>query len=249
MAEDANKMFYFDVLPDKDVLSFLERAENEEKNAEVWRKGQEKEHIETFKVISFDQQTRAIKLRFKTEGLLKALKASNNVGKNVLLKIPFDNIYLFTNTHLSYNADEDIYHAIINQDVYKSQQRSNYRLEANKFIRLQFKIDGQVFEANDVSAGGTSFSLEKSQAEKFQKNSIFRDLKVKIAKTTYDIPEARIASLNDFPFRDDFGNELIFVKVGVAFINLPKKLEEELTITVNAEARGEELRKMNTLKS
>ena len=249
MSEDANKKFYFDVLPDKDVLSFLDRAHIDEKNAEVWRKGQEKESIENFTVLSFDTATRAVKLKLKTSGLLKALKSSSNTGRNVLLKISFDNIYLFTNTHLSYNAEEDVYHAIVNQDVYKSQQRSNYRLEANRFLRLQIKIDGSVHEANDISAGGASFSLGKSHAENFTKGAIFRDLKIKIAKFTFDIPEAKVMSLSGFPFRDEHGNQLEHVKVGIAFTNLPKKLEEELTMTVNAEARGEELRKMNMLKS
>ena len=247
--EDANKKFYFDVISDHDVTSFFTKAAEDNKSAEVWKKGQDKEKVENFKVISFDEDTRALRLRFQTSGLLGALKSSQNIGKDVLFKIPFDNIYLFTNTNMSYDPEQDHYHAVLDRDVYKSQQRSNYRLEATKFIRLQFKIDDIVYEANDISAGGTSFTIDSSDIERYPKNTIFSDCKVKITKFTYEIPEARVASHSEFIYRDEFGNELVKTKIGVAFQNLPKKVEEELTITVNSEARGEEIRKLNMMKS
>ena len=246
---DANKKFYFDVMPDKDVTSFFQRAQEDAKTAEVWRKGQEKEKVEHFKVVSFDKSTRALRLKFQPSGLLGALKTSANLKKEVLLKISFDKIYLFTNTTLNYDPETDLYHTMINRDVYKSQQRSNYRLEATKFIRIQFKINETVFEANDVSAGGTSFTVDADEAFKYPKGDIFKDCKIKITKFTYEIPEVKIASVSEFPFRDEYGNELQKAKIGIAFQNLPKNIEEELTITVNAEARGEEIRKLNTMKS
>ncbi len=247
--EDANKKFYFDVLPDHDITSFFNKAAEENKSAEVWKKGQDKEKVENFKVMSFDEDTRALRLKFQTSGLLGALKSSRNIGNDVLFKIPFDNIYLFTNTNLSYDPEQDQYHAVLDRDVYKSQQRSNYRLEATKFIRLQFKIDGIVYEANDISAGGASFTIDSSDIDKYPKNTVFRDCKVKITKFTYEIPEVRVASHSEFIHRDEFGNELVKTKVGVAFQNLPKKVEEELTITVNSEARGQEIKKLNMMKS
>ncbi len=249
MAQDANKKFYFDVISQKDKLSFLTRALNDKLKAEILAKGDDKDSAETFNITGFDHTTAKLTLHLDKKGFLGSFKSSRNIDKEILIKIPYDNIYLFTNTFLNYNPHNDSYSVSMLADVYKSQQRSNYRLEANRFIKIQFKINDQVYSALDVSAGGTSFNCLPEEQTHFSKGSIFKDLKIKVADSTFDIPEAKIASIQSAPFRDKFGNETEVFKVGVAFIDLPKSTEEELTITINAEARGEELRKMHAAKS
>lgn len=249
MVEDANKKFYFDIISQKERASFLNKAAKESYTAQVWKKGDDKEKAELFKVTNFDSTHSELHLELEAKGLLGKFKSSTNIDKEILIKIAFDNIYLFTNTSLRYDVARDIYKVALPKDIYKSQQRSNYRLDANKFIRIQFKIDSQVFEALDVSAGGTSFNCAPQDQIRFAKGNTFKDCKVKISDYTYDIPEVKVASLQSAPFRDKFGNETEVFKVGIAFSNMPKKTEEDLTITINAEARGEELRKMHAAKN
>jgi hypothetical protein len=240
--KNSNQKYYFSVALEDERSSFFEKAASDALIAEIWQKGQDKDKVEEFDITSFDHETKKLHLKFKG-GLLSKLTGSKNKDQNILIKISFQSIYIFTSSKLTFNKDDDSYEAIVDQDIYKSQQRSNYRLNANRFILIQFKIDNEVFSALDISAGGTSFTIPAEMKDRFVKDAVHEGCVVRLANMNYIIPESRVAGIWDHAFKDEKGNIIEGYKVGVAFIDLPKKTEEELFLTINTEARGEELRK------
>ena len=239
---NSNQKYYFSTAEEDERKSFFEKAASEELIVEIWQKGQEKDEVEEFDIASFDADNVTLKLKLKT-GLLGKLTGSKNKDKDILLKISFHSIYIFTSSSLKYDKESELYSLVVDKEIYKSQQRSNYRLNANRFVKIQFKIDNEVFSALDISAGGTSFTIPAEMKDRFTKEEIHEGAVVRLANMNYTIPQAKIAGTWEHAFKDEKGNIIEGYKVGVAFVDLPKKIEEDLFLSINTEARGEELRK------
>lgn len=245
---DDNKKYYFSQILTDEVKSFLTRSVKENLIASIWQKGQGKDEIEEFIVKSFDPATMLLKLEF-TGSMIAKLAGPKNSNKEILIKITFGPLYIFSNAKLEYNKDADFYYVFFKNDTFKSQQRSNYRLNCNRYIKIQFKIDGSVFDALDISAGGTSFIVPIDMKERFEKNKEFSDCTLRLVNTNYTIPEVKIAGTWEAQYKDAQGNILEGIKLGVSFIELPKKTEEDLFLAINTEARGEEIRKKALAKA
>lgn len=239
---DANKKFYFSEIPQDEKLSFLKRAVTDGLSLEVWRKGQDKDKIEKFKVRAFDEQSLKLSLDFDAS-LIAKLAGSKNKDQDVLIKITFKSVILFSSSHLIFIPEDDIYKMTIDQPVYKSQQRSNYRLHANAYIPIQVKVEEDVFDCNDISAGGLSFNCSQEFGDKFTKESIFENATVRLGSKRFNIPQLKIAAT--WP---NEGSEEKPCGIGAAFVNMDKDIEEDMVLTINSEARGEELRKQAAMK-
>ncbi|MFG1501604.1 PilZ domain-containing protein [Halobacteriovorax sp. XZX-3] len=239
---DANKKFYFSEIPFEEKISFLKRALSDGLIIEIWRKGQEKDKVESFKIKSFDESELEFTLDFDAS-LIAKLAGSKNKDNEVLLKIKFKSVILFSSSYLSFIAAEEVYKLKVDRPVYKSQQRSNYRLHANAYIPIQIKIEEDVFDCNDISAGGISFNCPKDFADKFKKESIFDNATVRLASKRFEIPQVKIAAT--WPIEN---NEETPMGIGIAFMNMDKEVEEDLVLSINSEARGEELRKQAAMK-
>lgn len=245
---DDNKKYYFSQIFFEEIKSFLTRAVKENLPASIWQKGQGKDEIEEFVVKSFDPETMLLKLEFDANMIAK-LAGAKNTNQNILIKITFGPVYIFSHAKLEYKKEGDYYFVIFDKDTFKSQQRSNYRLNANKYVKIQFKIDGSVFDALDISAGGTSFIVPKDMSERFLKGKTFSDCTLRLVNTNYTIPDVKIAGTWDAEYKDESGNIFEGIKLGVAFVELPKKTEEDLFLAINTEARGEEIRKKALAKA
>mgnify|MGYP000651617420 CR=1 FL=1 len=239
---DANKKFYFSEIPQDERLSFLKRAVTDELSLEVWRKGQDKNKIEKFKVKSLSEDNLELTLDFEAS-LIAKLAGSKNKDKEVLIKITFKSVILFSSSFLTFSAEEELYKLNIDRPVYKSQQRSNYRLHANAFIPIQVKIDEDVFDCNDISAGGLSFDCSDDFKEKFAKETIFESATIRLGPKRFNVPQLKIAAV--WPVE---GNEERPLGIGAAFLKMDKDVEEDMVLTINSEARGEELRKQAAMK-
>lgn len=244
---DDNKKYYFSQIQSEEIKSFLTRAAKEGLSASIWQKGQAKDEIEEFIVRSFDPDSMLIKLEF-SGSILAKLAGPKNKDKEILIKISFGPLYIFSHAKLEYKKEDESYFVVINKDTFKSQQRSNYRLNANRYIKIQFKIDGEVFNALDISAGGTSFIVPKEMTERFGKHKEFKDCTLRLVNTNYTIPDAKVAGAWEHEYKDAHGNILEGMKIGIAFVDLPKKTEEDLFLSINTEARGEEIRKKTQAK-
>jgi c-di-GMP-binding flagellar brake protein YcgR len=249
--KDANTKFHFTAVIGQERKDLLTKAAASKLKAEIWQKGQKKSEVETFVIKDFSSPDNQFTLEFQATGMLNKLTGSGNKGQEILLKIPMDTIYIFTNTKLEHNAETGLYTCKLDSDVFKSQTRSNYRLYASKSLPIQFKIDGEVFDALDISAGGTSFMLSKDMKDRFPKGQFFGDCIIRFAKKDFNILSVKIAGHWPSKYTNDIGREMEGLKVGVQFEDIDKKVEEDLFTTINTEARGEEIRKKleNSLKS
>ncbi len=223
---------------------FIEDLDKFGHEVTIWEKGREKS-AETFQIESVqDNQSIAEIPQLILEqkgGLLSKLTGSSLVDKEVLIKIPLGKFTFFTSTTLNYNQKTSTYTVTLDQIIYKSQQRSNYRLMVSEYIDVEFKINDRVYPCNDISAGGTSFTLEESERSLFEKDQTYQDCELLFNKKKFFIPKIKIAGI--FPNKNDKGKQIDGLKVGVAFSEIPSQVEEDLTIYINSEARAEEIQK------
>ncbi len=241
--KDPNKKHYFKVVSHEDFAETmgmhctLEGAPP----LTIWEKGESDDDAEIYEAIEYYPNPKIIKLR-PTGKLITKIAGSTKAGKQVLVKIPIESkLNYFTGGRLKFHPEDLTYSLEIQQEIYKSQARGNFRLEASDVIPIQFKIDDQVFDALDISISGTSFAIDSSDAERFSKGKIFTDCTLRFDRKNYHVPIAQIAI--HIPLADETGKPNGRFKVGLSFKNLPRKTEDELYIKISTEARGEEMKK------
>lgn len=242
--KDANKKHYFSIVEAEDVQSALASCAKDSLSAFLWDQGQKESDLEEYEIAGFEDNK---KLILKTKGgFLSKLSKSKLIEKQIYIKFNFEKFQYFTYGVLNYNNEDKTYFINIIRDVYRSQQRSNYRLNANAHVKIQFKVNDEVYDAHDISAGGTSFSLSEDEKDKYPEGEIYKGCMLRLNRDKFEIPQAKIAKI--WPDKDPAGNPNGIFKVGIAFIDVPKHIEEELFISINGEARAEEIRKNMRLK-
>jgi hypothetical protein len=232
--KDPNKKHYFQTVPHDEFSEVIQLHCNleEAQHLTIWEKGESEEEAELYEAVEYFPHPKVLKMR-PTGKLLTKITGSLKAGKQVLVKIPVeDKIH---SEDLSYSLE-------IQQEIYRSQQRGNFRLQASNVIQIQFKIDEQVYEALDISVGGTSFIIDQSEKDRFDKGKLFQDCTLRFDMKNYYIPMAQIAG--HFPVMNPDGTPSTEkLKVGIAFKGLSRKVEDELYIKVSTSARGEEMKK------
>lgn len=240
--KDPNKKHYFQpVTPEEFSESMLMQCNLEDAQPlTVWEKGESEEQAELYIAVEYFPGPKIIKMK-PTGKLVTKITGSLKAGKQVLIKVPIeDKINYFTGGRFKFHPEDLTYSLEIQQDIFKSQQRGTFRLNASEVIPIQFKIDEQVFEALDISIGGTSFIVDEIDRERFAKGKLFKDCTLRFDRKNYYIPLAQIAVL--IPMTDaDVPNGKY--KVGIAFKDLARKTEDELYIKISTEARGDEMKK------
>lgn len=240
--KDPNKKHYFQpVTPEEFAESMLMQCSLEDaENLTIWEKGESEEQAELYIASEYFPHPKIIKMK-PTGKLVTKITGSLKAGKQVLIKIPIeDKINYFTGGRFKFHPEDLTYSLEIQQDIFKSQQRGNFRLNASDVIPIQFKIDEQVFDALDISTGGTSFIIEESDKERFTKGKLFQECTLRFDRKNYYIPLAQVAVLIPMTDGDKPNGKL---KVGIAFKDLARKTEDELYIKISTEARGEEMKK------
>lgn len=235
--KDPNKKHYFQVATDQEFAeSILMHCElDNSPPLTVWEKGENEDQAELYLAENYFPNPRIIKLK-PTGKLVTKITGSTKAGKQVLVKIPIEEkINYFTSGRLKFHPEDLTYSLEIQDAIYKSQARGNYRLNSSEVIPIQFKIDDQVFDALDISVGGTSFTVEPNDLERFAKGKVFTECTLRFDRKNYYIPIAQIAA--HIPMNDGK------IKIGIAFKDLARKTEDELYIKISTEARGEEMKK------
>ncbi|GAB4014421.1 MAG: hypothetical protein Fur0010_12480 [Bdellovibrio sp.] len=236
---DPNKKHYFSSIEVTDLSFMADTAMKEKLPIKVWAQGKDKE-AEEYEPASFDDKTKTLFLKSKSGGLMSFLTSSKLVDKEVFIKIGKEKFQWFSVTVLKYNKETKLYHVTFNNEVYRSQQRSNYRLPASSSIVIQFKIGEDVYDGLDISAGGLSFPVPEADKDKFPKDARFEGCTLLFNRKKFEIPVSRIAGQWEHKMR---ANDQKFVKIGIAFEKLSNTQEEELFKHINSEARAEEMRK------
>lgn len=241
--KDPNKKHYFQVAPHEEFTESMHMHCTLENAAllTIWEKGESEDNAELYQAVEYFPNPRVLKLK-PTGKLVTKVKGSTKAGKQVLVKIPIeDKINYFTGGRLKFHPEDLTYSLEIMQGIYKSQARTNFRLMATDLIPIQFKIDNQVFDALDISISGTSFVVDSTNIDRFPKGKLFNECALRFDKKNYHIPMSQIAAV--IPMVDAENNPTGRYKIGIAFKDLPNKTEEELSIKISTEARGEEMKK------
>ncbi|MBL7665129.1 MAG: hypothetical protein JNM93_08350 [Bacteriovoracaceae bacterium] len=189
-----------------------------------WKKG--KSSIYKMSLASFTKDT----LNFKRPDIIDDEMINDVIDKPVLLKITQGENQYFTNGVLLFNADRSALVFKLVETVFKNVQRKDCRIMVSDFVKVSFVVDKQQYSCLDVSAGGTSFYCEPKSAEKFEKEMKFANCELKFNGTKFKIPNCRVA-LKIGP--DETGN----VKVGVQFLDMSYKVEDEIWILINKEMK------------
>ncbi len=239
--KDPNNKHYFKSVTFKEFADclFLQCKNGKDQPITIWEKGEREDQAEQLTVVEYLQNSKVIRVRPLGKVVTK-IPASLNVGKNVLIKVPIDErTHYFTVGQLKFFPDNLIYFLEIEKDVFKSQKRKSFRLDASPVIPIQFKIDDQVFSAVDISTGGTSFLIEASDQARFSKGKLFANCTLKFDRKNYLIPEALIAT-QTLTLGDD-GKPDGRIKIGISFKDLSREIIYELEMKITSEARGKEM--------
>lgn len=240
---DPNKKHYFQPFEFEDFKELIVQliSKKEVVPITVWIKGEDEKEAESYLPCAFDENDKRVNLK-PTGSLVTKIAGSSKTDKDVLVKIPIDDrTHLFTVSKLIFHSKDLTYSLVMSEQIYISKKRGSFRLNASDVIPVQFKIDEQVFDALDISTGGTSFLIPESEKERFPKDHVFQQCTLRFDRKNYHIAKARIAG--HFPPNTPSGEKPGFVKIGIAFIDLNYKTEDELYIKITTEARGEEMKK------
>lgn len=238
--KDPNKKHYFDQVPKEEVAAWVPELIEVGAEVNIWEKGKH-EDVEFYKTNGGDGENLKIFLE-NQGGFLSKLTGSSLKDKEVFIKIVLGKFQYFSTSVLEQDESSKAYILTFDRDVFKSQQRSNYRLMASANVTIQFKVDDEVFDGLDISAGGTSIEVPESEADRFEKGKEFSDCMVRLNTFKTEIAGCKIAG--SWVAKDSLGQPNGNIKLGIAFLNVNKKTEEKLFQEINSEARAEEMRKM-----
>ena len=244
LKQDPNKRHYFTEVSPQETLDVFKKAIEDKHEIKVWEEGKSEEEVESFTIKAVDQKTHLITL-IPHGGLLSKLFTSKLIDKSVFLKIGSGKFQFFSTAEMSVDKATKDHQLKLTSPLFKTQQRSNYRLMASSQVRIQFRLSEEILhDALDISAGGTSFIIPKKDQDHYTKGTIFDGCRLGLNKTKFDIPQATVVGQwpADKPNDDEEDTEE-YVKIGVSFTNLSKDAEEELFKVINSEARAEEMRK------
>jgi hypothetical protein len=243
--KDANKKHYFTIVEPTEVVDVLDSSSKEACSIYLWSQGQKEDQLEEFELANFAPEQKTVELKVKG-GFLSKIGKSKLTDKEVYIKLNYNKFQYFSYSILRYDNDAKAYTLRVVNDVYRSQQRSNYRLNAGPHVAVQFKALEEVYDGHDISAGGTSFTIAEEELVKFKEGSIIKDCMLRLNRDKFEIPQAKVAKT--WPDKDKEGEPTGNFKVGIAFIEVPKDTEEELFKSINGEARAEEIRKQLAAK-
>jgi hypothetical protein len=240
-AKDPNKKHYFKTVTVEELRSGVEWLVSNNEPVTLWKKGDDEAAAEEFFPQEFSSENNTITLKQKEQGgFLKSLKKTKLLdASEVFIKISLPEHHLFSTTTLKKGDENGTYKVSLTSEIYKGQQRRNYRLNSSNLIKIKFKIDDQVFDGLDISAGGTSFKVRSDELGRFPKDREFTDCVINMNRKSFEIKRAKVAGI--WPQKDDSGNATGYSKIGIAFTEINKLVEEDLFRHISGEARAEEI--------
>lgn len=243
---DKNKKHYFDKIgPESYAEAFNGLLSEEDPEVVVWAKGNE-EIVEEFVPTQYKGDEKAIYLR-KKGNFLDRISGSDFVDREVLAKFIVDRYKYFFTAKLFFSPQAKEFKLSIAGDFYKSQQRANYRLDADENNVVQLKMNNYLHNGMDISAGGTSVTISDKDSALYPKGKVYSPCELTYNGKKYVIPAVKIMGV--FPMKDQNGVEGNIYKLGLAFLNLSKETEEALFKQINSQIRTQEVKKKFNLDS
>lgn len=239
--KDPNKKHYFALGGKMAFEHDLTRLTREHENVPVtiWIKGEDSSLAEIYELQSYNSQEHCLHL-IPTGMLMTKINGSTKTGKDVLVKIPVeDKLNYFTGGRLLFNKSDLSYKLILDQDIYRSQARHSFRLQASSVIKISLDINQHHYQARDISVGGLSLIVKNVDIERFIPQSIIQHAVLKFNMHQYSIPQLKVMSISEDETSTKSDRVL---KVGLAFLDLPVKTRDDLYIRISTESRGQEFK-------
>lgn len=241
-----DKKNYFDTVPSEDVAVLLKALAKTNETISIWSEGKSGDRVEEYEVYHHDSKESSIEVMSKGF-FLKKFKESSIIGEKVYIKLVHKDTQYFSFVPLLYSKESRSYKLFFEKaTVFKARQRNDYRLKTKKEKMIQIKIVDAVFEGLDISAGGTSFLIEISDKERFEKGKVFTNCTLRFMDKDFAI--AAIKIIGQWEYKDMLGNLTDKIRLGVSFSELAEDAENALCQAINSEARAEEVRKMFSKK-
>ncbi len=216
-----HQKFYFNPIQKTEVVEVCKLAANKKIPIIVWSTGTNRNEAEKYSAESFDQSSRQLFLRPPEPSVLETVWTSRYLDREVFLKMSLDNIQYFSSSILHGHPTTQKYWIFVKNDVYRTQQRFNYRLAATPLFPIRVELKGRgEYPGIDISVGGVSFSISDKTSQFFTKGTIFEDCKLSLKGDKFHIPKVKVMGL--WPWKDGL------VQVGLAFNELSAGLEKAL---------------------
>jgi hypothetical protein len=238
IATDPNKKNYFkSIVTDEFEQVYLKNLTKlSSAHLTVWEKGENENKAESFKLLDFVSNPCIIKLS-PLGKLATNIKGSSKSNKIVLIKFPeLENVNYFGTGTLRFNENDLTYSIELSAEIFKSQRRVNARLKASDVVQIQYKIQDEVKNCYDLSAGGVSFIIEADALSHYPKHKMFENCTLRYDRKNYNITKSQI--VGHVPLENDKTK----IKIGIQFIDLIPRIREELDIKINADIHGDFLR-------
>lgn len=241
MSVDPNKRYYFSPVANEEIDEILNQLLEQKSKIVIWEKGKGEEEIETYTPVGYEKNEKKLSLKIEGSFLFK-LAGSSLINKNILIKTELERLYFFTSGMLRFDDKTANYYIVLNEQLLRSQRRSNYRIEASKNNTINITIEKKTYSGLDISAGGSSFIIDNSIDDHFEKGKQFEKCKVSFNQVDYKIPVIEVAGVWELERSSD-KKTVLKSKIGIKFLDMPLPMEEALSRQINQEARKEEIRK------
>ncbi len=242
MTKDDNKKFYFTPLPAEERQEALITIFKKGDPLTLWKKNDDKK-VESFKILALKDQTLTLEKQSSTflEKLTSKEFPFAQKGELVLFKTPLHRFQYFSSGRLWFNENENHYVLIVDHDIYRAEQRQDFRLESNKTNSIQLAIEGQIFRAQDASAGGACVEILPRDAGFFLKGKMLGTSILMINNKRFKIPSAKVMKVWDAQVHQSDNTLIAGQKMSLQFQDLSEKEREELCKHIINEARKEDI--------
>ncbi|OFZ64904.1 MAG: hypothetical protein A2328_08640 [Bdellovibrionales bacterium RIFOXYB2_FULL_36_6] len=231
----SNDKHFFNKINNQEREELLNHLGNTSCDIFLWLKN-EPENLEQFKSVGILSDKR---ICLEISGsLLKKITSSTLVNKTILIKFNIKNYFYFSTGHLSSGADNR-YYLLVGSPIFRHEQRKDFRIEASRLHRIQFKVDDEVFEGLDVSAGGISFKAKIKNNDRFKPGNNYPGCKLRINQFQCNIRSAKVVKTFEKIYKDKTDSKNYkFLSVCLQFHGLTEEEENALASFILNEARG-----------
>lgn len=237
MNKDPNKRHYFDPIGREKIDAIANELVKKGALIKAWIQGNQ-DDVERLTASEFNGEKEKCLWMTSQKGAISGLLKSRHIGKIMCFQMGEGKDVFFTTAKLQYDDEYGQYFIVLESNVFRAQQRKDYRLAASEYSVLQCKIGDMEPEVLDISASGIGIKVSEGEQENFPPNKEFPECIIKFNNKKYVIYKTEVSSRREHPREP---GKLI---VGLKFKRLSIDVETDLSRQIHSIAREEEIRKM-----
>ena len=243
MAKEDNEKFYFTPIRSEDRVVALNDLAQRKETLTLWKKGDEKKS-EQFEIIELNESTGTFTLTRKESSFLERIASQDapfaGSDELILFKSPLNRYQYFSSGRIRFDETKKQYFLKVDHDMYRAEQRQDFRLDGNEFNTIQLAVEERIFRAIDASAGGACIGIMPQEKGLFIKDTIFPNCHISINGKRFKIAEAKVVKIWEADIMNTDKRMVKGYKVGIQFGGLNEKEKDELCRHVITEARKED---------